>query len=379
MSRPLGKLTIEGYKSIRKAYFGFLQLNVLIGANGAGKSNFISFFRLLRALMEDRLDDHVEKEGGADACLYLGTKETPKMGFWIEFGHQRYSFSLEPTAKNRLLVSQEVAFVDPSRAFVLQSGGSEARLPKDQRDPGFEEIRRAISNWVVYHFQDTSALAGVRRQRNINDDQNLRPDAENLAAFLYRIQHTHPGCYTKIRDVVRLAAPFFDDFKLRPVARNPELIQLEWTQKGTDYPFLPSQLSDGTLRFICLATALHQPSPPSLMLFDEPELGLHPYAMSLLGALFSRAATKYEGHPGSQIIVATQSATLLDEFAPEDVVVVTRTQGESFFRRLGAEQLSEWLEEYSLGDLWRKNVIQGGPTREDTPVEAIQPVEAIHL
>jgi predicted ATPase len=221
---------------------------------------------------------------------------------------------------------------------------------------------------VVYHFHDTSATAGVRRQGSINDNEVLRPSAENLAAFLYRISQTDPTHYAKIRNVVRLAAPFFDDFKLRPVPTNPELIQLEWLQKDSSDPFRASQLSDGTLRFICLATALLQPSLPPTVLFDEPELGLHPYALTLLANLFQQAAEHYGPYISRQVIVSTQSAQLLNEFEPDDIIVVERTQGESVFRRLDSTQLSGWLEDYTLGELWQKNVLGGRPRNEEVPL-----------
>jgi predicted ATPase len=219
------------------------------------------------------------------------------------------------------------------------------------------DVYEAVSNWVVYHFHDTGLTAGVRRQKPINDNEVLRPDAQNLAAFLHRIRQTDARSYYQIRDVVRLAAPFFDDFKLRPVATNPDMIQLEWRQKDSDYPFLANQLSDGTLRFICLATALLQPARPPTILFDEPELGLHPYALTLLGNLFKQGAADVS----KQIVIATQSAPLLNEFDPEDVIVVERHQGESTFRRLNSADLSEWLGEYALGELWQKNVLGGRP------------------
>ena len=245
----------------------------------------------------------------------------------------------------------------------------EAKLKERKYDRGLRTshgvphyVFEALSSWVVYHFHDTSATASVRRQREINENEFLRPDASNLAAFLYRIRETHPSQYEEIRDVVRLAAPFFADFKLRPVTNRPELIQLEWLQTDSDYPFRPSQMSDGTLRFICLATALLQPFIPSTALFDEPELGLHPYALTLLANLFQRAARR-----SRQVIVSTQSAPLLNEFAAEDIIVVERTEGESTFRRLDSSQLSEWLEEYSIGELWQKNVLGGRPQREGTP------------
>lgn len=380
MSDTIKKLTIEGFKSIRKLEdFELRSLNVLIGANGAGKSNFVSFFHLLRELIDQRLQLEVATAGGADACLYLGPKVTKQLVSKLHFGKNAYEFVLVPAADNRLIFEREVAVfygdLTTSRQQ-LGSGHAEARLKDRKGELGATArhgvphyIFKAVSSWVVYHFHDTSTTAGVRRQGSINDNESLRPNAENLAAFLYRIRQTNPTNYDKIRDVVRLAAPFFDDFKLRPVPANPDLIQLEWLQEGSDYPFLANQLSDGTLRFICMATALLQPSLPPTMLFDEPELGLHPFALTLLANLFQLAAKQFGTYVSQQVIVSTQSPTLLNEFAPEDVIVVERTQGQSTFRRLEPVHLSEWLKEYTLGELWQKNVLGGRPQRE----EASQP------
>ncbi len=374
MSDTIKRLTIEGFKSIRKLEdFALSPLNVLIGANGAGKSNFVAFFRLLREIIDQRLQQTVAMEGGADAQLYLGPKVTLRVRGRFAFGANSYEFELAPTSDNRFIFAKE--FVSFTGMFhsrqMLGSGHLEAKLKERKDDRGKSgphgvswHVYEAVSGWVVYHFHDTSPESGVRRQRAINDNEYLRPDAGNLAAFLYRIQQTNPNHYEKIRDVVRLAAPFFNDFKLRPVVDKPELIQLEWLQKDSDYPFRPSQLSDGTLRFICLATALLQPSPPATMLFDEPELGAHPYALTLLANLFQQAA-KDTVH---QVIVSTQSAQLVNEFDPEDVIVVERTQGESVFRRLESAKLSGWLEDYTLGELWQKNVFGGGPRNEAMPI-----------
>jgi predicted ATPase len=377
MGEPIKKLTIEGFKSIRRLEdFELVSLNVMIGANGAGKSNFVGFFRLLRELIEQRLQLAVTTEGGADALLYMGPKVTQQFVAKLYFGNNGYEFALKPTADNRLVFADEATFFKghwgPMRDS-LGSGHTEARLKALKDEPGKTAelgvphyVFEAVSSWVVYHFHDTSATAGVRRQGAINDNVSLRPNADNLAAYLYRLQPTHPSIYQKIRDVVRLAAPFFDDFKLRPVATNPELIQLEWSQKDSDYLFRASQLSDGTLRFICLATALLQPSLPATVLFDEPELGLHPYALTLLANLFQQAARSYGNYVSKQVIVSTQSAPLISEFAPEDVIVVERAHGQSTFRRLESANLSEWLQEYTLGELWQKNVLGGRPQNEGT-------------
>jgi predicted ATPase len=378
MSDTIGKLTIEGFKSIRKLEdFELRPLNVLIGANGAGKSNFVSFFHLLRELIDQHLQVSLQTtEGGADASLFMGPKVTQRIASKLYFGKNGYGFELAPTIDNRLVFTDEMTMFEgrsgPATAH-FGSGHSEARLRDlgELKDGKLSEspnmIYKAISSWIVYHFHDTSLTAGIRRQKPIDDNEFLRPDAENLAAFLHRIRATHVASYNQIRDVVRLAAPFFDDFNLRPVPVNPSLIQLEWRQTDSGHLFRAHQLSDGTLRFICLATALLQPEPPPTCLFDEPELGLHPYALTLLGNLFKRAATEYPGRDATQIIIATQSSLLLNEFDPEDVVVVERHHGESTFRRLQSIDLSEWLKEYTLGELWQKNVFGGRPADENAP------------
>ena len=391
MSDTIKRLTIEGFKSIQKLEdFELRSLNVLIGANGAGKSNFVEFFRLLRELVEKRLQVAIGTAGGADACLHIGPKVTRQIVVKVCFGvsgDYGYEFTLLPTGDSRLLFGDEtVVFADKAvglrvpmaRRVSLDSGHTEAKL-KDRWKDDFGwagTAREAVPGWVyqglsglmVYHFHDTSGTAGVRRHSAINLNDHLYPDGSNLAAFLYRLSITDRDQYAKIRDVVRLAAPFFNDFQLHPIRLNRNLIQLEWTQKDSDYPFLASQLSDGTLRFICLATALLQPSPPATMVFDEPELGLHPYALTLLANLFQQSAQQHGSYVARQVIVSTQSAQLLNEFAPEDVIVVERTRGESVFRRLESAQLSEWLKEYTLGELWQKNVLGGRPRNEEMPL-----------
>ena len=286
MANTIRKITIEGYKSIRKLEdFPLQAVNVLIGPNGAGKSNFVSFFRLLREMIDQRLQLALQTiEGGADACLFMGPKVTQQFTAKLYFGQNRYEFELVPTQDNRLVFLDERAMYDggiqQSRPS-LGSGQLEAKL-KDRREQGGNwgakrgvpsYVYDSVSSWVVYHFHDTSLNAAVRRPRALNDNATFRQNAENLAPFLFRIQATNPTSYAKIRDVVRLAAPFFDDFKLRPMPASPDMIQLEWQQRDSDYPFRANQLSDGTLRFICMATALLQPDRPNTMLFDEPSLG----------------------------------------------------------------------------------------------------------
>ncbi|HEX3051727.1 MAG TPA: AAA family ATPase, partial [Aggregatilineaceae bacterium] len=212
-------------------------------------------------------------------------------------------------------------------------------------------------SWKLYQFHDTSESARVKQTGEIGDNAFLRPDAGNLAAFLFMLQEAHPEDYSRIVKAIQMVAPFFDDFNLRPSPLNPNKIQLEWREKGSDDYFNASMLSDGTLRFMCMATLLLQPNLPSTILIDEPELGLHPYAITLLTGLLRSAAAQ------TQVIVATQSVPLVNQFTPEDIVVVDRLAGQSTFRRLEAAEIENWMDEYGLGDLWEKNVIGGRPQR----------------
>ena len=214
---------------------------------------------------------------------------------------------------------------------------------------------QSLISWKVFHFHDTSETAGVKRYGALHDNRFLRPDASNLAAYLYFLKQKHEQTYQQIRKTVQLAISFFDDFALRPDRLNEDQIRLLWQQKDSDYEFLASQLSDGSIRFICLVTALLQPDPPSTMIIDEPELGLHPYAITLLGALMRSASQR------TQLIVSTQSVPLLNEFAIEDLIVVERENGVSIFKRLEKSDFELWLEEYTVGELWEKNILGGRP------------------
>ncbi|MEN6426260.1 MAG: AAA family ATPase [Phycisphaerales bacterium] len=366
MGQPINKITLKGFKSIRSLEdFPLRNLNILIGANGAGKSNFVSFFQLLRAMANECLQAFVLEQGGGDGFFFMGPKHTQRVSARLQFGEHVYEFELAPTGSPEVMIGNEqTRSVDDPRSS-MESWGRESNL-KHRHEGGtkpewFDTLNfdtyESVSSSVVYHFHDTSILAPMRRPGSVRDNEYLRPDAANLGACLLMLHDQHRGVYERIRDIVRLAAPFFDDFKFRPRASNgDETLHLEWTQRGSDYPFLVTRLSDGTLRFIALATALLQPNPPSTILLDEPELGLHPYALTLLAELLKKATEK------TQVIVSTQSASLLDNFEAEDIIVVERENGASTFKRLSSGGLEEWLKDYSLGELWQKNVIGGRPS-----------------
>lgn len=212
--------------------------------------------------------------------------------------------------------------------------------------------------WRVYHFHDTSDTALVKQIHGINDNYEFATDARNLAAFLFRLKNMEENSYHQIVCTIRMVAPYFDDFILRANPLQPNNIQLEWKDTNNDIPFIASQLSDGTLRFICLATLLLQPNTlmPETILIDEPELGLHPYAITLLASLIKKASVT------KQIIISTQSVELLNEFQPNDIIVVNHEQNHSIFKKLDEQALKTWLEDdYTLGDLWKNNILGGRP------------------
>ena len=199
----------------------------------------------------------------------------------------------------------------------------------------------------------------MKKTCDLNDNQFLRPDGSNLAAYLYFLQEEHATEYAMIRKTVQRVAPFFDDFSLQPSKLNQDKIRLEWKHIGSNSNFDASSFSDGTLRFIALATLLLQPIwfRPSVILVDEPELGLHPYAITMFASLVKQASLQ------TQVILSTQSPLLLDHFDPEDVLVADRVDNATQFTRLENEKLTEWLQDYSLGQLWEKNEFGGRPRR----------------
>lgn len=360
----LKRIEIAGFKSLRELKLDLRPLNVLIGANGAGKSNFVSLFAMLQQMVLRNFQLYVATKGGANALLHFGHKQTDRIALQLSFEHNDYSCVWTPTVDERLVFAEETCGgYDDHAQYHNESLGighqesklSEARQP-EKRLAVAATVLENLQSWRVYHFHDTSETAQVKKIGDLNGNLYLRPDAGNLAALLFRLQHSHAGHYEAIRDTVRMVAPFFDDFILRPLPENANKIQLEWRERGSDYPFLAHHLSDGTLRFICLATLLLQPWLPSTIIIDEPELGLHPYAINVLAALMRSAATR------SQVIVCTQSVTLVNQFSPEDLLIVEREAGATTIAPIASQRLATWLEEYSLGELWEKNVIGGRPS-----------------
>ncbi len=369
----LTKLELSGFKTIRNLpdNFSFGQINVLIGANGAGKSNFISFFKMLSWMTgsDFGLGEFVARSGGANSLLHDGARVTPMMQASLTIktsgGLNDYHIRLSHAAQDTLIFNEEkYRFSDSKRQSIakwteLGAGHKECELRHEARiNKTAQTILHLLQQFKVYQFHNTSETARVRQTWDLTNNKFLLEDAANLAPFLLRLQKAEPKAYRRIVETIRQIAPFFDDFVFEP---DYGKILLQWHERDTekDLVFAAHQASDGMLRVIALVTLLLQPTNnlPAVIILDEPELGLHPYAINIIAGLI-KSVSLY-----TQVIIATQSMTLLDYFEPEDVIVVDRIERESKFRRLDAQKLKEWLEEYSLAELLEKNVIGGNPHR----------------
>ena len=370
-SNALDYVTIKGFKSIASVEKLELRpINILIGPNGSGKSNFIGAFSFLHEIREGRLQEYVTSAGGAERVLHFGSKTTKDVSFHLSFSNRvnQYELTLSPTEDDSLFPSKEFAYWygrGHARAYstALTSRGRR-RLEAGISNPDLEGtakwVRDRLGSWRVYHIHDTSSTSPMRKTAKLDDNDFLRPNGSNLAAFLYYLREADREAYRLIQRTIQRVAPFFDDFRLKPLRLKSDNIKLEWRHKSSDEYFDAASLSDGTLRFVALATLFLQPLKyrPSAILVDEPELGLHPYAIGLLASLIRQASVD------TQVIVSTQSSLLLDHFQPEDVLVANRVEAGTELTRPDPGKLAKWLEEYSLGQLWEKNEIGGRPMKD---------------
>lgn len=371
----LRTITLRGFKSIANLEnFEMRNINLLIGANGSGKSNFLSAFKFLAKIAQENLQGFIISEGGPDAFLHGGRKRTQfieievffdetrsikKTNFGKVFNSDRdygYSVLLNPTADNKIIIVREGISVKFGRKFGLpfNSNSEESKLDKAWQ-PDSEFIRKSMRSFRQYHFHDTGQNSPIKGICDVNDNIRLKEDGQNISAYLSMLRHKHPWTYQNILQTVRMAAPFLGGFIDR---EGQEKVQIEWFERGDpDTVYKSYALSDGTLRFICLVTLLLQPLEllPETILIDEPELGLHPYAISLLAEMIKQVAET------KQVVIATQSVELLNHFQPEDVVVADREGAATVLRRLDEDDLGDWLKSYSLGELWQKNVFGGRP------------------
>ena len=347
-------IEIKGYKSIKDARIELRPINILIGANGSGKSNFLSFFEFLNHLYERKLTEYIALNGGEDKFLHHGSKITEQLQAILSFNNQVtiYAFTLQKGTEGLLFSGEHILYASTHGVDI-------ADFTKEANIKITDNFRKKyvigyLTGLKKYHFHDTGKNSPFNKTSHIpNDTHFLYEKGDNLAAFLYDIQTKHPIVYNRIIKTIQSIAPYFSDFYFQPNTEG--YLRLLWQDKYSSTVYGATDLSDGTIRFIALTALFLQPNLPQTIIIDEPELGLHPFALSKLAGMIKSAAAK-----GAQVIVATQSTDLLSYFEPDDIIAVDQKEGASTFNRLKQQGLDIWLNDYSLGELWKRNIITEG-------------------
>ena len=337
-------IEIRGYKSIKSERIDLRPINIFIGPNGGGKTNFISFFEFLNKLYERKLNEYIQLTGGEDKILHKGKKVTDTISFKLDFNSGINDYAVTMVLSNDgFIFTKELLFYE-GNPWDISILGKESQIKHSDNYRAIY-IRRYLNYLRKYHFHDTSKNSPFTKLSHIqNDAHYLYGDGSNLAAFLYELSKRHQNLYARIVKTIQSIASFFSDFYIQPNSEN--LVRLQWTDKYSDTIYGVADLSDGTLRFIALTVLFMQPNTPGAIILDEPELGLHPMAIAMLSRMIKSAAEKR-----CQIVIATQSVNLIDHFTADDVLTVDQVNGESKFKRLDNESLSKWLDDYMMGDI----------------------------
>lgn len=360
----IASVTVRGFRSLAKVEdLQLPQLAVLIGANGSGKSNLIRFFQMLGWMLRGQnLQEFVLRQGGGDDQLFMGVRTTPRLDAEIRIetqaGRNDYRFALTHVAGDTLmLVDEAYRFSAREREglnqwLALTMPAKEARIADQvDTDQTARVIVRLLRGCVTYQFHDTSEKALLKQRWDLTENAYLRSDGANLAPILYRLREREPLRYRLIVKQIARVLPNFKDFELKPAY---DKLALRWSAKGAEKSFGAHLTSDGSLRLFCLLTLLNLPDEmlPDILFLDEPELGLHPHAISLLAQMIQRvAATR-------QVFLATQSPLLVDCFELENIIVADLVNNATRLRSLSTPEYQAWLaDDYLPSDLWLKQPV----------------------
>ena len=378
------RVRIRGYRSLLDVDLPLHGLNVLIGPNGAGKTSLIEVFLLLADAMNERLASALSDLGGIAQVLtrdvgdsVLLELEAPSKAFPHPL---RYELEIAPLGVGyeikRERLSQEqtrgperpFVFVDnvPGRPRFFWEGAlvaptwefdeKETALAQMSRTlrtyPETEELRRGLASVAHFATLDVSKRAVVRLPQELRPVSAPGANGQDLYAFLYTLRADHPDRYERLQDILRVAFPGFRQAEFPLVASGQAT--MAWYDVFSK-PLYPPQLSEGTLRFIWLAALLLSPNPPGITLIDEPEVSLHPELLRLLAGLLQEASMR------TQLIVATHADRLIRWLKPDEVLIADKSEGASTLTRADTLDLKQWLEEYTLDELWLMGEIGGRP------------------
>ena len=348
-------------------------LNILIGPNASGKSNLIDCIGLLQAL-PGNVSQYINDRGAADSWIWRGTKSsgTAELNCSFEVEDEQLEYLLEFSSAARVLSVDTERLIEGSkrRACLLRRNGTlrvldhvtrQAEIPPTEsalaayRNPlgptSIARTQREFNDIRIYRGFDTGTRADARMGVSSSGPKlPLESDGSNLALALHQL-----GFHDSLKNVEGYLSRLSSRFKEIKLAAEGARMQLYLEERGLG-KISATRLSDGTLRFLCLMAILFDPKPAPLVCIEEPEIGLHPEALALVGDALREASQRM------QLVVTTHSDALVDRFTdePDQIVVCERDFDESTcVRRLSSRELRGWLKEYTLGDLWRRGGIGG--------------------
>ncbi len=382
--RAIQSIRLDNFLSFAPGaeWFDLSDLNVLIGPNGAGKSNVVEAFELLHAAPGD-FAAAIRDGGGAQEWLWKGNESSEKvtletrictpietMEHSLAFSVVRHRAEIEDETLRMESSAEATGYLvyrTPDGTLMRRTAGetriSGSDIPEASDMPPLSSDQSILSQ---YRSVITIGVGGVYRaiqtfrewtfgrythlrqpQRADLPEDRLLPDAGNLPLILLQIEHADGRRFNE------LLALFLPRFERMSTLVSGNTVQFFLHESGLSSPISAARLSDGTLRFIAILATLLNPSPPRLVCIEEPELGLHPDALAIVGDLLVEASSRM------QIVVTTHSDVLVSALTnhPDAIVACEKPNLSTTLRRLDPERLRDWLQDYRLGDLWRMGEI----------------------
>jgi len=377
------EIHIDGFRRLCGIKLPLKPLNVVIGANGVGKTSLLDVFDLLRASAEGNLAEKVSDLQGFDALITRDGRDSFSVGFLANYRSERllcYELVLHASGAGGHVQSETLYEVTSNasvgKTYLRQTESDLFYFDDDlgdlrrhelwnqplttalsfqpMEDQSMEpwEIRVLARSCIHYGALDVGERSPVRVPQPLRPTDTPGENGQYLISCLYLMRESFPDRFETIQDTLRAAFPKFQRLGFPAVAAGT--LSMTWHDESFTEPMYPHQLSEGTLRFLWLVTLLQSPGLPAVTLIDEPEVSLHPELLSLLAELFREASTR------TQLIVATQSDSLIRFLKPEEVVVMdigenglaTATRADSF-------DLDAWLKDYTLDEVWRMGQMGG--------------------